>query len=78
MNSNNGLYRVTIFDPETETWKPRPEGCHRAAWAAAPPSDPYFKWLFAPRYEAFFNDPTSVAKKDALYFQPGCNPITAR
>lgn len=76
MNSNNGLYRVNIFDPETETWKPRPVGCHRAAWAAAPPTDPYFKWLFGPLYEAFFNDPTNAAKKDALYFQPGCNPIT--
>ena len=75
MNSNNGLYRVNIYDPETETWRPRAQGCHRAGWAAAPASDPFFKALFAPLYEAFFNDPTNPAKKDALYFMEGCNPI---
>jgi hypothetical protein len=72
----NGLYRINLFDPETETWAPRPEGCHRAGWAAAPAGDPYFKVLFASLYEAFFNDPTNAAKKEALYFMPGCNPIT--
>jgi hypothetical protein len=76
MNSNNGLYRINIFDPETETWASRPEGCHRAGWNAAPASDPYFKAMFGSLYEAFFNDPTNAAKKDALYFMPGCNPIT--
>jgi hypothetical protein len=75
MNSDNGLYRINIYDPETETWKPRPQGCHRAGWAAAPASDPAFKALFAPLYEAFFNDPTNPAKKDALYFMEGCKPI---
>jgi hypothetical protein len=75
MNSSNGLYRINIFDPETERWAPRPEGCHRAGWAAAPASDPYFTALFAPLYEAYFNDPTDPAKKEALYFLPGCNPI---
>ena len=76
MNSSNGLYRINVFDPETEKWAPRPEGCHRAGWSAAPASDPYFKALFGSLYEAFFNDPTNAAKKDALYFIPGCNPIT--
>jgi hypothetical protein len=76
MNSSNGLYRINVFDPETERWAPRPEGCHRAGWAAAPASDPYFRALFAPLWEAYFNDPTDAAKKEALYFLPGCNPIT--
>jgi Domain of unknown function (DUF1929) len=76
MNSNNGLYRTNIFDPEAEAWVPRPEGCHQQGWRAAPASDPYFKMFFSSLYEAFFNDPTSAAKKDALYFMPGCNPIT--
>lgn len=76
MNSSNGLYRIHVFDPETERWAPRPEGCHRAGWAAAPASDPYYTASFAPLYEAFFNDPTDAAKKEALYFIPGCDPIT--
>jgi hypothetical protein len=75
MNSNNGLYRIHLFDPETETWARRPEGCHRAGWAAAPASDPYFTTLFAPLYEAYFNDPTNPANREALYFLPECNPI---
>jgi hypothetical protein len=76
MNSNNGLYRINLFDPETETWAPRPKGCHLTGWSAAPASDPYYKMLFSSLYQAFFNDPTNPAKKDALYFIPGCNPIT--
>jgi hypothetical protein len=75
MNSSNGLYRVNRFNQETETWTPRAEGCHRAGWSEAPASDPFFKALFAPLYEAFFNDPTNPAKKDALYFMDGCKPI---
>ena len=76
MNSNNGQYKVNIFDPETETWAPRATPCHRAAWAAAPHDDPFFEHLFAPLYEAFFDDPTNAAKKAALYFLPNCNPVT--
>lgn len=77
MNSSNGLYKINIFDPETETWAPRAEGCHRKAWADAPADDPYFEARFAPLYEAFFNDPLTSANKAALYFLPGeCNPVT--
>src|SRR5437867_4207184 len=75
MNSNNGQYKVNIFDPETETWAPRATPCHRAAWAAAPHDDPFFEHLFAPLYEAFFNNPTDE-NKTALYFIPHCNPVT--
>ena len=32
MQSNNGLYKVNIFDPETETWVKRLEPCTRANW----------------------------------------------
>ena len=34
MQSNNGLYKVNIFDPETETWVPRVEPCTRSSWEA--------------------------------------------
>ena len=43
MQSNNGLYKVNIFDPETETWVPRREPCTRANWAR----DPFGLELFA-------------------------------
>ncbi len=32
MQSNNGLYKVNIFDPNTETWVPRSEPCTRSNW----------------------------------------------
>jgi Domain of unknown function (DUF1929)/Kelch motif len=32
MQSNNGLYKVNIFDPETETWVRRTEPCFRQNW----------------------------------------------
>jgi hypothetical protein len=32
MQSNNGLYKVNIFDPETEEWVRRTESCTRAGW----------------------------------------------
>src|SRR5688572_20391257 len=42
MQSNNGLYKVNIFDPETETWVKRAEPCTRANWNA----DPFGQLLF--------------------------------
>src|SRR5262245_914930 len=32
MQSDNGLYKVNIFDPETETWVRRSEPCTRSNW----------------------------------------------
>jgi hypothetical protein len=32
MQSQNGLYKVNIFNPETETWAPRAKPCTRANW----------------------------------------------
>jgi hypothetical protein len=32
MQSNNGLYKVNIFDPQTETWVKRTEPCTRRNW----------------------------------------------
>jgi hypothetical protein len=76
MNSNNGQYKVNIFDPETETWAPRAAPCTRAAWADASLDDPWFDAFFAPRYASFFADPTNPAKRAALYFLNECNPVT--
>src|SRR5712692_3025516 len=43
MQSDNGLYKVNIFDPETETWAPRARPCTRENWAR----DPFGRELFA-------------------------------
>ncbi len=52
MQSDNGLYKVNIFDPETETWIKRREPCTLANWH----KDPFGRELFsrnsnAPFYE---------------------------
>ena len=36
MQSNNGLFKVNIFDPDTETWTRRAEPCTRAGWTRDP------------------------------------------
>ena len=33
MQSDNGLYKVNVFDPETEQWAIRSEPCTRSNWA---------------------------------------------
>ena len=43
MQSNNGIYKVNIFDPNTETWVPRSEPCTRSNWTR----DPFGQDLFA-------------------------------
>src|SRR5688572_1661460 len=50
MQSNNGLYKVNIFDPETESWVPRLEPCTRSNWA----NDPFGLQLFASNPTAQF------------------------
>ena len=43
MQSDNGLYKVNIFDPNTETWVKRSEPCDRSNWTA----DPFGRALFS-------------------------------
>ena len=50
MQSNNGLYKVNIFDPETESWIPRLEPCTRSNWT----TDPFGLQLFATNPDASF------------------------
>ncbi len=52
MQSNNGLYKVNIFDPNTETWVKRQEPCTLANWR----KDPFGKQLFAINPAAQFFD----------------------
>jgi hypothetical protein len=50
MQSNNGLYKVNIFDPETEEWVRRTEPCTRANWE----KDPLGRNLFSQNPDAQF------------------------
>ncbi len=50
MNSNNGLFKVNIFDPQTETWAPRAQPCTQANWRR----DPFGAKLFASNPSAKF------------------------
>jgi hypothetical protein len=43
MQSSNGLYKVNIFDPDTEDWVKRAQPCTRANWR----NDPFGLELFA-------------------------------
>src|SRR5205807_286172 len=52
MQSDNGLYKVNIFDPDTETWVKRREPCTRANWN----KDPRGLALFARDPNAQFYD----------------------
>jgi hypothetical protein len=61
MQSNNGLYKVNIFDPEAETWVPRREPCTRSNWAA----DRFGK-------DFFTRNPDKAGNLDAFY--DNCDP----
>ncbi len=50
MQSDNGLYKVNIFDPETESWVQRREPCTRSNWAR----DPFGQILFSTNPNAQF------------------------
>ena len=52
MQSQNGLYKVQVFDPETEEWVRRTESCTRSNWEA----DPFGRNLFSRDPNAQFFD----------------------
>jgi hypothetical protein len=72
MNSQNGNYRIQVFNPDTETWLPRPISCMRAQYNADP-NDPYS--------ELYFQSQKDLGKAEhSIYFPIGnsingdCNP----
>ncbi len=72
MNSQNGNYRIQVFNPDTETWLPRPISCMRAQFNADP-EDPYSEKFFQAQKDL------GMAERD-IYFPIGnstsndCNP----
>ncbi|MDB6055132.1 MAG: hypothetical protein JWN25_2655 [Verrucomicrobiales bacterium] len=72
MNSQNGNYRIQVFDPDAETWLARPASCMRLQYNADP-NDPYS--------EGFFQSQINLGKGETnIYFLTGnslagdCNP----
>lgn len=45
MNSQNGLYRIQVFNPDSETWTYRTPSCMRLLYGADP-NDPYAEKFF--------------------------------
>lgn len=65
MNSQNGLFKVQLFDPATETWAPRAEPCTLRNWRA----DPFGERLFAADPSAKFYpgcDPLDIRSTQPL------------
>jgi hypothetical protein len=60
MQSDNGLYKVNVFDPESEEWVRRTEPCTRRNWAM----DPFGMQFFS-------LNPSQKTNIDAFY--PGCD-----
>ena len=58
MQSNNGLYKVNVFDPETEAWIQRREPCTRSKWNEDPFGTAFFTANPAKRtdIDAFYDD----------------------
>jgi hypothetical protein len=51
MNSQNGSYRIQIFDPEAESWAPRPISAMRKYFGASEASKAYRKAQLGDAYE---------------------------
>lgn len=72
MNSQNGNYRIQVFDPDKEAWLDRHMSCMRAQYGADP-DDPYSEKFFQAQKDL------GKAEKD-IYFPSGnstnndCNP----
>ena len=63
MNSQNGNYRIQVYDPDNEIWRPRPVSCMRAQYNADP-NDPYS--------ELFFQSQIDLGKAETnIYFLTG-------
>lgn len=61
MQSSNGLFKVNIFDPETEQWVRRSESCTRASWR----DDPFGR-------NFFLRNPDKRSDVDAFF--DNCDP----
>ncbi len=72
LNSQNGMYRIQVFDGDLEQWAPRPVSCMRDLFGSDP-NDPYFETLFQSeiqRLAAAGLPATDITK----FYLPDCDP----
>jgi len=67
MNSQNGNYRIQVFNPDTESWLERPISCMRAQYNADP-NDPYS--------EKFFQEQKDLGIPERFIYFPIGNSIS--
>jgi len=72
MNSQNGLYRIQIFDPELEAWAPRPVSCMRDLYGSDP-NDPYFENFYQAEIQRLAAAGLPASDIYKLYL-PDCDP----
>lgn len=72
MNSQNGLYRIQIFDPEKETWAPRPISCMRELYGSDQ-ADPFFENFFQGKIQEYAAAGLPASEILELYL-PDCDP----
>jgi hypothetical protein len=72
LNSQNGMYRIQVFDPDLETWAPRPISCMRELFGSDP-NDPYFENLYQAEIQRLAAEglPASDIFK---FYLPDCDP----
>ena len=72
LNSQNGMYRVQVFDPDLELWAPRPVSCMRDLFGSDP-NDPYFETLFQNEIQRLAAEGLP-AEEIYNFYLPDCDP----
>lgn len=64
LNSQNGMYRIQVFDPDIEGWASRPISCMRATYGSDP-NDPYMEAYYGAKYaEVLANNALTARQKE--------------
>ncbi|MES2570250.1 MAG: hypothetical protein V4710_09385, partial [Verrucomicrobiota bacterium] len=72
MNSQNGLYRIQVYDPDLEGWANRPVSCMRDLYGSDP-NDPYFETFYQAEIQRLAAAGLPASDIFKLYL-PDCDP----
>lgn len=72
MNSQNGLYRIQIFDADLEAWAPRPVSCMRKLYGSIP-DDPFYENFYQAEIQRLAAEGLPATDIFKLYL-PDCDP----
>jgi hypothetical protein len=72
LNSQNGMYRIQIFDADLEVWAPRPISCMRDLYGSDP-DDPYFENFYQAEIQRLAAEGLPATDIEKLYL-PDCDP----